>query len=103
METAAAAHVAYQNNIPVLFFRSLSDLAGADQDGNVMSVFFALAAKNAFTVTYAVIEAMYPADDADAADPSEDPASASMDPLVRSYWNIFRIVGIAMIGIMWTM
>jgi Phosphorylase superfamily len=60
METAAAAHIAYQNNIPVLFFRSLSDLAGADQDGNVMGVFFAVAAENAFTVLSAFIEALYP-------------------------------------------
>lgn len=28
METASAAHVAFQNNVPFLFFRSLSDLAG---------------------------------------------------------------------------
>lgn len=63
METAAAAHIAFQNDIPFLFFRSLSDLAGADQDGNVMQVFFSVAAENAFTVTLAFIEAMYPADD----------------------------------------
>ena len=60
METAAAAHIAYQNNISVLFFRSLSDLAGADQDGNVMQVFFAVAAENAFTVMSAFIAALYP-------------------------------------------
>lgn len=60
METATAAHIAYQNNISFLFFRSLSDLAGADQDANVMSTFFSLAAENAFTVTYAVIEELYP-------------------------------------------
>uniref|UniRef100_A0A7S3LES7 Nucleoside phosphorylase domain-containing protein n=1 Tax=Amphora coffeiformis TaxID=265554 RepID=A0A7S3LES7_9STRA len=102
METAAAAHVAYQMDIPVLFFRSLSDLAGADQDGNVMSVFFALAAKNAFTVTYAVIEAMYPIEDgvdgdATDGDTSEDPISAAMD-MVHSYWNWFLIAGFEMVS-----
>ena len=60
METAAAAHIAYQNNIPFVFFRSLSDLAEADEDANVMTIFFTLAAKNAFYVTHAVIEALYP-------------------------------------------
>jgi nucleoside phosphorylase len=60
METAAAAHIAYQNDVPFLFFRSLSDLAGADQDGNVIGVFFSVAAENAFAVTLAFIEAMYP-------------------------------------------
>jgi adenosylhomocysteine nucleosidase len=60
METAAAAHIAYQNGIPFLFFRSLSDLAGADQNGNTIGVFFSVAAENAFTVAYAFIDAMYP-------------------------------------------
>jgi adenosylhomocysteine nucleosidase len=60
METAAAAHIAYQNDVPFLFFRSLSDLAGADQDGNVIGVFFSVAAENAFAVTRAFIEALYP-------------------------------------------
>ena len=60
MESAATAHIAFQNNIPFLFFRSLSDLAGADQDGNILTVFFTVAAENAFAVTLAFIEAMYP-------------------------------------------
>jgi hypothetical protein len=57
---AAATHIAYQNDIPVLLFRSLSDLAGADQDGNARAVFFTVAAENAFTVTSAFINALYP-------------------------------------------
>lgn len=60
METAAAAHIAYQHDVPFLFFRSLSDLAGADQDGNVMTVFFTVAANNAFLVLSAFIEELYP-------------------------------------------
>ena len=60
METAASAHIAFQNDVPFLFFRSLSDLAGADQDGNVLDVFSSVAAENAFAVTLAFIEAMYP-------------------------------------------
>eukprot|EP00980_Cylindrotheca_fusiformis_P006001 scaffold1284_cov108-Cylindrotheca_fusiformis.AAC.15 len=65
METAAAADIAFQNDIPFLFFRSLSDLAGGDQDSNVMGVFFAVAAENAFAVTLAFVEAMYPDDESD--------------------------------------
>ncbi|KAG7374740.1 methylthioadenosine/S-adenosylhomocysteine MTA/SAH nucleosidase [Nitzschia inconspicua] len=60
METAATAHIAFQHDVPFLFFRSLSDLAGADQDGNVMGVFFSIAATNAFTVMSAFIEELYP-------------------------------------------
>jgi hypothetical protein len=71
VETAAAAHIAYQNDIPVLFFRSLSDLAVADQDGNAISVFFTVAAENAFTVTSAFINALYP--DEEVAAPTDAP------------------------------
>mmetsp|Transcript_2591 Transcript_2591/g.3667 ORF Transcript_2591/g.3667 Transcript_2591/m.3667 type:complete len:470 (+) Transcript_2591:891-2300(+) len=60
METSAAAHIAFQHDVPFLFFRSLSDLAGADQDGNVMYVFFSVAAQNAFSVTSKFIETLYP-------------------------------------------
>lgn len=78
METAAAAHIAYQNQIPVLFFRSLSDLAGAEQDENVMTVFFTLAAENAFTITSAVIEALYPVEgnETETGSPTEAPTDS---------------------------
>jgi adenosylhomocysteine nucleosidase len=76
METAAAAHIAYQNDVPFLFFRSLSDLAGADQDGNVMSAFFSVAADNAFAVTLAFIEAMYPDEEETTQAPTPDPDDA---------------------------
>lgn len=59
MESAATAHIAFQHNVPVLFFRSLSDLAGADQDGNVMEVFFTVAATNAFLVMSEFIKELY--------------------------------------------
>jgi adenosylhomocysteine nucleosidase len=72
METAAAAHIAYQNDVPFLFFRSLSDLAGADQDGNVIGVFFSVAAENAFAVTLAFIEALYPDEEETTPVPAEE-------------------------------
>jgi adenosylhomocysteine nucleosidase len=59
MESAAAAQVASQNGVPFLFFRSLSNLAGADVDENTFNAFIALAADNAFAVTFAVIQALY--------------------------------------------
>jgi adenosylhomocysteine nucleosidase len=50
MEAAAVAQVAYMNKVPFLAIRSLSDLAGADADGNQMEVFQELASENAVTV-----------------------------------------------------
>eukprot|EP00747_Dinoflagellata_sp_TGD_P200275 gnl/TRDRNA2_/TRDRNA2_73668_c1_seq1.p1 gnl/TRDRNA2_/TRDRNA2_73668_c1~~gnl/TRDRNA2_/TRDRNA2_73668_c1_seq1.p1 ORF type:complete len:405 (+),score=77.06 gnl/TRDRNA2_/TRDRNA2_73668_c1_seq1:98-1216(+) len=60
MESAASAHILFQGGKKFMFFRSLSDLAGADQDGNVMMVFFTVAAQNAFTVMHQFIHTMYP-------------------------------------------
>jgi adenosylhomocysteine nucleosidase len=50
MEAAAVAQVAYMNKVPFLAIRSLSDLAGADADGNQMEAFQELASENAVTV-----------------------------------------------------
>jgi nucleoside phosphorylase len=58
METSAAAHVATQFGKKFIFFRSLSDLAGAEQDGNVMGVFFSVAAANAVSTMSAFLEAL---------------------------------------------
>lgn len=58
METAGAAHVASQYGIPFLFFRSLSDLAGADQDQNVIGIFFSVAAINAVATLSAFLDAL---------------------------------------------
>lgn len=46
MESAAAAHVAYANEIPFIAFRSLSDLAGGGAGANEMGTFFQLASDN---------------------------------------------------------
>jgi adenosylhomocysteine nucleosidase len=97
METAAAAHIAYQNNISVLFFRSLSDLAGADQDGNVMQVFFAVAAENAFTVMSAFIAALYPVTKVvdvptTAAPTTGAPATSTSGGFVKQCWSTLSVV-----------
>jgi adenosylhomocysteine nucleosidase len=77
MESAAAAQVASQNGIPFLFFRSLSNLAGADADENTLNAFFALAANNAFAVTFAVIQALYEPEENSTATPSAPTSACS--------------------------
>ena len=63
METPAAAHVASQFGKKFIFFRSLSDLAGGEDEGNAMGVFFGVAAANAVTTLSAFLEAL-PAENA---------------------------------------
>jgi len=59
METAALAHVAYVNSIPYIAFRSLSDLAGAEEFNADVGALFAsgLAETNEAAVTLAFLEA----------------------------------------------
>jgi adenosylhomocysteine nucleosidase len=56
MESAAVAHVAYANQVPFLAFRSLSDLAGGNPEGNEMAAFMQLAADNSAAVVMAFLE-----------------------------------------------
>ncbi|MFL6699746.1 MAG: 5'-methylthioadenosine/S-adenosylhomocysteine nucleosidase [Vitreoscilla sp.] len=58
METAALAHVAYANAIPYIAFRSLSDLAGAEEfNADVVALFASgLAETNEAAVTLAFLE-----------------------------------------------
>ena len=49
METATTAHVATQFGVGFIFFRALSDLAGAEDDNNALERFFEVAAANAVT------------------------------------------------------
>lgn len=58
METAALAHVAYANGIPYIAFRSLSDLAGAEEfDAHAVALFASgLAETNEAAVTLAFLE-----------------------------------------------
>jgi adenosylhomocysteine nucleosidase len=58
METAALAHVAYANGIPYIAFRSLSDLAGAEEFNPDAVALFAsgLAETNEAAVTLAFLE-----------------------------------------------
>lgn len=59
METAALAHVAYANGVPFIAFRSLSDLAGAEEfNADVVALFASgLAETNEAAVTLAFLEA----------------------------------------------
>ena len=58
METAALAHVAYANHIPYIAFRSLSDLAGAEEFNTDAVALFAsgLAETNEAAVTLAFLD-----------------------------------------------
>lgn len=56
MESAAAAHVAYANNLPFIAFRSLSDLAGGGPGENEMVIFFQLAADNSAAMVMAFLK-----------------------------------------------
>ncbi|MGA1797167.1 5'-methylthioadenosine/S-adenosylhomocysteine nucleosidase [Sphingomonas sp. 4RDLI-65] len=58
MESAAVAQVAYANAVPVIVFRSLSDLAGGDAGANQMTVFMTLAASNSADVVRAFVAAL---------------------------------------------
>jgi adenosylhomocysteine nucleosidase len=59
METAALAHVAYANAIPYIAFRSLSDLAGAEEfNADAVALFASgLAERNEAAVTLSFLEA----------------------------------------------
>ena len=55
MESAAVAQVAFINGVPFIAFRSLSDLAGGEADGNRMDLFMTLASENAASVVKAFV------------------------------------------------
>lgn len=57
METAAIAHVAYSNGVPMIAFRSLSDLAGGGEGENEIGTFFRIAADNSARVLLAFLAA----------------------------------------------
>lgn len=57
METAAVAIVAYQNRVPYIAFRSLSDLAGGGSGRNESRVFGQVASDNAAAVVLAFLAA----------------------------------------------
>jgi adenosylhomocysteine nucleosidase len=58
MESAAVMQVAYSNQVPAIVFRSLSDLAGGDRDGNQLDVFGHLASVNSARVVTAFVAAL---------------------------------------------
>lgn len=58
METAAVAVVAYENRVPFIAFRSLSDLAGGGPGQNEVRVFGRLAAENSAAVVIEYLKAL---------------------------------------------
>ena len=58
METAAVAVVAYQNRVPYIAFRSLSDLAGGGPGANEAQTFGRLAADNSAALVVAWLQAL---------------------------------------------
>lgn len=58
-ESAAVAQVAFRNEIPVIIFRSVSDLAGGDASTNQMRTFMQLAADNSATVVTSFLRALH--------------------------------------------
>ena len=58
MESGAVAQVAYANRVPVIVFRSLSDLAGSDAGANQMNTFMTLASANSAMVVKAFVAAL---------------------------------------------
>lgn len=61
METAAVAVVAYENRVPYIAFRSLSDLAGGGPGQNEVRTFGRLAAENSAAVVIEYLKALPPA------------------------------------------
>lgn len=58
MESAAVVQVAYVNQVPVIVFRSLSDLAGGDAGANQMDTFMTLASGNSADVVRKFVAAL---------------------------------------------
>lgn len=58
MESAAVAQVAFANGVPVIVFRSLSDLAGGDAGANQMDTFMTLASVNSAEVVRRFVAAL---------------------------------------------
>ena len=58
METAAVAVVAYENRVPYIAFRSLSDLAGGGPGQNEQRIFGRLAADNSAALVIAYLKAL---------------------------------------------
>jgi adenosylhomocysteine nucleosidase len=58
METAAVAVVAYENRVPYVAFRSLSDLAGGGPGQNEVRTFGQLAAENSALVVVEYLKAL---------------------------------------------
>ena len=58
METAAVAVVAFENRVPYIAFRSLSDLAGGGSGANEAQTFGRLAADNSATVVIEYLKAL---------------------------------------------
>lgn len=58
MESSAVALVAYENRVPFIAFRSLSDLAGGNEAANEARIFGRLASENSAAVVMAFLDAL---------------------------------------------
>ena len=58
MESSAVAVVAYENRVPFIAFRSLSDLAGGNEAPNEARIFGRLASENSAAVVMAFLDAL---------------------------------------------
>ena len=58
MESSAVALVAYENQVPFIAFRSLSDLAGGNEAPNEARIFGRLASENSAAVVMAFLKAL---------------------------------------------
>ena len=58
MESSAVTQVAFANRVPVIVFRSLSDLAGGDAGANQMNTFMTLASANSAMVVKTFVAAL---------------------------------------------
>ena len=58
MESSAVAVVAYENKVPYIVFRGISDLAGGGEGRNVVRSYGQLAAANAASVVIAYLQAL---------------------------------------------
>ena len=76
-EAGAAAHIAYQNNIPFIFFHTLSSLAGS---GDIVpDTLPTLAAENTLTVVSALLRETFETE-APTAEPTETLSTSQITP-----------------------
>lgn len=100
MESPALASVCTQFGIPFIVFRSLSDLAGGESEGNVLSVFFGIAAANAVTTMTAFLEALPVSNSAEMPPEPNDFSPGEDTPGLLGVLSFYEPELVAMLSIM---